>query len=177
MGKKRSVTSADEWMYWYEAGYEKCKALQAEVERLEEENVVLQARLIKATEIREPANVHIKMLKAKVARLEQDLEWIRKKGGVMTNRNYERETMKRIIESDEVSGFDALLGESITLFCLNYIYTGKLVGVNDTHLELSGASIVYETGGLCDSEWKDAQPLPHNWCVQLSAIESWGLLK
>jgi len=88
MGKKRSVTSADEWMYWYEAGYEKCKALQAEVERLEEENVVLQARLIKATEIREPANVHIKMLKAKVARLEQDLEWIRGSTRLSTSSHY-----------------------------------------------------------------------------------------
>ena len=95
----------------------------------------------------------------------------------MTNRNYERETMKRIIESDEVSGFDALLGESITLFCLNYIYTGKLVGVNESYVELADAKIVYETGELSSSDWTDAQPLPHNWCVQLSAIESWGLLK
>ena len=85
--------------------------------------------------------------------------------------------MKRIIESDEVSGFDAMLGERITLFCMNYIYTGKLIGVNDTHLELEDAAIVYETGELSSETWKDAQRLPYNWCVQMAAVESWGSLK
>lgn len=85
--------------------------------------------------------------------------------------------MKRIIESDEVSGFEAMLGETITLFCMNYIYTGKLVGVNETHVELSDAKIVYETGELMTKDWSEAQPLPHNWCVQIAAVESWGQLK
>jgi hypothetical protein len=85
--------------------------------------------------------------------------------------------MKRIIESEEVSGFDAMLGENVTLFCLNYIYAGKLVGANETHLELADAHIVYETGALDSDKWKDAQPLPHDWRVQIAAIESWGKLK
>jgi len=85
--------------------------------------------------------------------------------------------MKRIIESDEVSGFDAMLGERITLFCMNYIYTGKLIGVNDTHIELEDAAIVYETGELSSGTWKDAQRLPCNWRVQMAAVESWGSLK
>ena len=85
--------------------------------------------------------------------------------------------MKRIFESDEVSGFEAMLGETVTLFCMNYIYTGKLVGANDACVELSDAMIVYETGDLTTSEWTDAQPLPHNWCVQIAAVESWGQLK
>lgn len=85
--------------------------------------------------------------------------------------------MKRIIESNETCGFETLLGDNITLFCLNYIYTGKLVGVNDTFVELESAKIVYETGDFSESAWKDAQPLPHNWQIQIAAIESWGLLK
>ena len=36
----------------------------------------------------------------------------------------------------ENEGFNALLGETITLFCAIYIYTGKLVGVNSTYVKL-----------------------------------------
>jgi len=85
--------------------------------------------------------------------------------------------MKKIIESDDTDGFESLLGENVTFFCLNYIYTGKLVGVNSIYLLLEDAKIVYETGPLGDKTWKDAQPLPNAWRVQISAVESWGILK
>ncbi len=85
--------------------------------------------------------------------------------------------MKKIIQVDDNDGFDSLLGEKITLFCLNYIYTGTLVGVNTTYLLLEDATIVYETGELTSKEWKDAQPLPNAWRVQIGAVESWGILK
>lgn len=85
--------------------------------------------------------------------------------------------MKKIIEEVEGEGLVKLLGQRVTLFCLNYIYTGKLAGVNDTCVLLTEASIVYETGGLMDKAWKDAQPLPRDWYVQLSAIESFGVLR
>ncbi len=86
-------------------------------------------------------------------------------------------TVKRIIECEECCGFESLLGETVTLFCLNYIYTGKLTGVNDSHVVLSDAKVVYETGGLCEKEWEDAQSLPHDWMVQISAVEAWGIMK
>lgn len=85
--------------------------------------------------------------------------------------------MKKIIETDDTEGFESLLGERITLFCLNYIYTGRLVAVNDTYLLLEGAAVVYETGAFSEQEWKDAQALPNAWRVQKGAVESWGLLK
>ena len=85
--------------------------------------------------------------------------------------------MKRLIVDDGKNVFDQLIGERLTLFCMNYIYTGKLIGVNDACLLLTEASIVYETGELTDKEWKDAQPLPHDWYIQCSAIESFGVLK
>ena len=85
--------------------------------------------------------------------------------------------MKKIVECDEPSGFEVMLGERITLFCMNYIYTGKLVGVNNTYVLLGDASIVYETGDFSEKSWKDAQPLPGEWQVQISAVESWGALK
>lgn len=85
--------------------------------------------------------------------------------------------MKKLIEHVEGEGLEALMGERVTLFCANYIYTGKLIGVNGTCVLLEAAAIVYETGPLTDKAWKDAQALPHNWYVQTSAIESFGLLK
>lgn len=71
-------------------------------------------------------------------------------------------------------GLIAYLDKTVTLFCANYIYTGVLEGVNDTCVKLSNAYIVYETGELTASEWKDAQSLGGEWYVQLSAVESFG---
>lgn len=84
--------------------------------------------------------------------------------------------MKRLIESMD-EGFDAVLGERICLFCAIYIYTGTLTGVNDDHLELENAQLVYETGSLADGEWQDAQRLPGIWRVMRQSIESWGPAK
>ena len=87
--------------------------------------------------------------------------------------------MKQLVKVEEVpnEGLVGLMGENITLFCLNYIYTGKLVGVNDTFVKLEKASVVYETGAFSDPKFKDAQALPNDWYVQRSAIESFGKLK
>ncbi len=85
--------------------------------------------------------------------------------------------MKRIIDTTDAEGLEALLGERVTLFCLNYIYTGKLVGANDSFVKLEEASIVYETGAFTEKNWKDAQQLPGAWYVQTGAIESFGELK
>jgi hypothetical protein len=84
--------------------------------------------------------------------------------------------MRQIIEvSDE--GFESLLGETVTCFCMNYFYTGKLVGVNDTCVKLDNPKIVYETGAWDNKKWADAQPLPGSIYVQLSAVEAFGLMK
>jgi hypothetical protein len=85
--------------------------------------------------------------------------------------------MKKIVEQVSGEGLEKLLGERVTLFCLNYIYTGQLTGVNDQCVLLTDASIVYETGELTSNAWKDAQKLPNDWYVSISAIESFGILK
>ena len=85
--------------------------------------------------------------------------------------------MKKIIEEVEGEGLVKFLGQRVTLFCMNYIYTGKLAGVNESCVLLTDAAIVYETGGFMDSEWKDTQSLPHDWYVQISAIESFGVIR
>lgn len=85
--------------------------------------------------------------------------------------------MRKIVEEVSGDGLEKLLGERVTLFCGNYIYTGKLVGVNASCLLLQDAAIVYETGPLTTKEWKDAQKLPGDWYVQLAWVESFGVLK
>ena len=47
--------------------------------------------------------------------------------------------MKKLMEVVEVedAGFMSLLGKNVVVFCANYIYTGKLTGVNDTCIELT----------------------------------------
>ena len=88
--------------------------------------------------------------------------------------------MKQVVTVTEVDGegLEALLNENVLIYCMNYFYAGKLVGVNDKFVKLEGARIVYETGPSSDKQYKDAQPLPNNiWYVQTAAIESFGLGK
>ena len=87
--------------------------------------------------------------------------------------------MKKLVTVTEVEneGLDGLMGERITLFCANYIYTGKLVGVNERYAKLEDAAIVYETGSFTEKAWKDAQSLPHPVYIMLSAVESFMILK
>ena len=82
----------------------------------------------------------------------------------------------QVIEVTE-EGFLALLGKRVTVFTMNYIYTGELAGVNDTCVKLKDPAIVYETGPLNDKTWKDAQKLPNDLYVQLSSVEAFTVLK
>lgn len=77
----------------------------------------------------------------------------------------------------EGEGLLALIGQRITLFCANYIYTGNLAGVNESCVLLEDAAIVYDTGTFENKTWSNAQKLPNNWYVQTGAIESFGVLK
>lgn len=83
--------------------------------------------------------------------------------------------MKKLAQCIEVEneGLVSLLGEKVVLFCMNYIYSGILDGVNEHDVLLTEAVIVYETGGLCDKSFKDAQRLPNNLYVRTSSIESY----
>lgn len=77
----------------------------------------------------------------------------------------------------EGMGLVTLLGQTVTLFCVNYIYTGRLSAVHETCVLLDDAKIVYETGDFNSKDWKDAQPLPGAWYVTTASIESFGVLK
>lgn len=83
--------------------------------------------------------------------------------------------MKKLVNVQEVEGegLVGLMGENVMLFCLNYIYAGKLAGVNEHDVLLENAQIVYETGELTAKKFQDAQPLPAPLYVRVSAIESY----
>lgn len=86
--------------------------------------------------------------------------------------------MKRLVEEVEDDGFSPLLGEQITLLCMNYFYTGKLVAVNKEFVELENPAIVYETGEWAAQSYKDAQPLGcKSLRVRTAAIEAYGKIK
>ena len=85
--------------------------------------------------------------------------------------------MKKLIEETSETAMESLMGEVVTIFSLNYIYTGKLTGVNDTCCMLSDPSIVYETGSFDNKDWNDAQKLPNNIFVNYACIEAFGKVK
>jgi hypothetical protein len=88
--------------------------------------------------------------------------------------------MKQLVKVQEIEGegLDGLLGQDVLIFCVNYIYTGKLVGVNETFIKLEQPKIVYETGAFSSKTYGDAQALHvGEWYIQRSAIESFGVGK
>lgn len=88
--------------------------------------------------------------------------------------------MKVMQEVVEVSGegLEGLIGKTVTFFCANYIYQGRLVGVNTTCVKLENAHIVYETGPLNGNHKKDAQPFGSKYhYIQLTSLESFGEVK
>ena len=85
--------------------------------------------------------------------------------------------MKKLVEQVDGEGVESWVGEQVTFFCMNYIYTGKLIGVNATCVLLQDPKIVYETGAFTDAAWKDAQPVCPQLYIQTASIESFGVVK
>lgn len=82
------------------------------------------------------------------------------------------------VEVVDGEGLVALIGQPVLLMCMNYFYAGVLRGVNETCVLLEKARVVYETGVLTESGYKDAQELPSSeWYVAISTIESFGVAK
>lgn len=79
--------------------------------------------------------------------------------------------------SHKISGLVALKGKVVTLFCANYIYTGKLISVTKSSVLLEDCAVVYETGDFDTTAWKDAQKIHSDWNIHMSRIESFGVMK
>lgn len=85
--------------------------------------------------------------------------------------------MKRLIDDDGKDPLVSLIGQVLTFFCMNYIYTGTLIGVNGDCVLLESPSIVYETGAFTETNWKDAQRLPHDLYVMKASVEAFAIVK
>jgi len=87
--------------------------------------------------------------------------------------------MKKLVKVEEIEqeGLIGLMGKRVTFYCLNYIYCGELVGVNEKYVKLEDAGIVYNTGSHDTTDWEDYQKLPNDLYIQQSAIESFGVFK
>lgn len=84
--------------------------------------------------------------------------------------------MKISVQLTEVEreGFLALINKKVLVMCMNYFYTGELIGVNDTCIKLKDCFQVLETGEHKDDKFKDAQWIGDTWYIQTSSIESFG---
>lgn len=84
--------------------------------------------------------------------------------------------MKKIVTVTEVEGegLVSLLGKQVMIFCMNYIYTGTLAGVNTTCILLEKAAVVYATGDFKKNSFEDAQTLTHDLYIQTNSIESFS---
>lgn len=83
--------------------------------------------------------------------------------------------MKKIVTVTEVEGegLVALLGKKVLVFCMNYIYTGTLAGVNTHDILLENPAVVYETGAFDSKKFSDAQKLPNALYIRTNSIESY----
>lgn len=86
--------------------------------------------------------------------------------------------MKRIVNVIESSGdgLEKLLGECVQVWCVNYIYAGRLVGVNTNDIVLEEAGVVYQTGKLGGKSFEVFEPCGvDELFIRTSAIESYSL--
>jgi hypothetical protein len=81
--------------------------------------------------------------------------------------------LKTITEVEE-EGLLALIGKKVLVMCVNYFYTGELIGVNDTCIKLENCHQVMETGSHKDTKFKDGQWIGDVWYINISSIESFG---
>lgn len=81
------------------------------------------------------------------------------------------------IQYIEGPGLKSLLGEYVQFWCMNYIYAGKLVGVNKHNVILEEAVVVYETGKL-GGKFQTAESVgTKELFICTSAIESYCLTR
>ena len=72
------------------------------------------------------------------------------------------------------NGMSEYLGKNVVLFCVNYIWSGRLAGVNGDHVLLEDGGIVFETGEFNSTKFKDFQKLGHEIRIPKAMIEAYG---
>ena len=80
-------------------------------------------------------------------------------------------------EIKELSSLDELIGETYLFQCARYIYHGKVKNITSDYIELTKASVVFNTGSYDAKEAEDMQKLPYNVFVLRQSIEAFYKLK
>ena len=70
----------------------------------------------------------------------------------------------------------AKVGQPLTVWGRNYIYTGTVVEVGEDYVILDPAAVVYETGDFQNTVWQDAHALPVPQIVFFAQVESMGAM-
>jgi hypothetical protein len=83
--------------------------------------------------------------------------------------------MRKLVE-DANEGMESLLGETVTIFCANYFYTGKLSGVNDDCIKIDEPEIVYDTGSWSKKAYENTERMValDSLYIQKNAIEAFA---
>ena len=105
------------------------------------------------------------------------LQSLTKEIQVLKNENQLLKKSKPISTMEvQEDGLLKLLGEQVQLWCLNYIYAGKLIEVNKEDVVLEDAVVVYETGNMKDKQFKLAESTADKELfIRTAAIESYSL--
>ena len=75
----------------------------------------------------------------------------------------------------ENEGFFALLGKNVEVHTPNFIFAGKLEGVNDKFIKISNAHTVFDTGAYTNKNYSDAQKRQQDvWYIMLGSIIAFG---
>ncbi len=69
-----------------------------------------------------------------------------------------------------------LVGQVLTVFCLNYFYTGRVLETTPSYVKLDDPAVIYEIGEFSDDAWKDAQKLSSPIYIKSDAIESFAAI-
>lgn len=75
-------------------------------------------------------------------------------------------------EQKEINNLEDLIGETYLFQCARYIYHGTVKAVTNDYIELTRASVVFNTGNYDASSAEDKEALPHNVFVQRQSIEA-----
>lgn len=78
------------------------------------------------------------------------------------------------MELDQQVDLSELQGKYVWLWCVNYIYNGKLVAHNKFSVKLEDACVVFETGNIDAETFTDYQNFKKPLYVRTSAIESFS---
>lgn len=85
--------------------------------------------------------------------------------------------MKVLCKEVQDEGLISLLGQRVTFWCVDFIWTGKLVGVNDDCVKLEDCGIVFETGDFNNKTWARYEKLPKEFYLMKAGIVGFGLVK